>query len=949
MCGRRSSGQVGKLRARGLRAWLNFCVSAGLALLLATFAPPAARAATTADILEPQAGGALFITPPGLVNPPNLVRLARVAFPDTVDAVAYRIELFGPTPAVYDLTEFVAGDDVVGTLLLGPNTLPSPYEIRCLALDATGMPIGDWSPYVPIEIVALTPQPFTPVVSQSASGVVMADLVNIPFGVTLSVETGFTLLSIGPVQIAGEVVGTPGALPGQDGGSVRILSASPIMLSGAVLGGAGAAADDVATLGAPAIAGAGGRGGEVVIMTQLAPLTVTGTAIVASGEGGAGGSATATGQDASAPGDPGGEAVVRGGAGGDGGDLVVFAAGATLDLSLAPGVLRCGDGGPGGDATAVGGQGGAEAVSLPLGPGGGVDAQAGDGGASGSLYVPGQALDADGDLILSLAELQIVGGGGGGGGGGVSGTGGENGTPLPTKLLAADCFRPNGSQPGTVRVVGATGGDGWVNPMPGGFAFARGIDGPPGAKGGNAVAIGGNGGSVKAVGVSLGPISLGYSMVTIAAQGGIATAIAGSGGAPSGDGGDADATGGNGGSAPVVGLPNGGGYGGDASAYGGHGRRAPDCCNPPQANPHNGGNGGSATATGGNGGSGSQYGGDGGDAYAKGGFCGNGGDGNGPSAGGVPGPANPAGGTGGTALIFNGSNGSATGKTSGACTPGKLCAPECSNGVKTLDPAAPIEGVTTCDPGGPRERPCALTCPAGDLAAVRPIFADDESGLPIAGLPRDRYGIEADAAMFIGGLPTDEAGQGLVPFAAPDVSDLNECGHGYILACGTYVYGPFEVKSVDLDASGGVDQADVDILAAHLGGEDSCYDFDDSGLVDYADLALMEEHLGHSRPGTAVGDLPSAPGLDIVCHPNPFNPRTTVSYSLPLGGAVRLQIVDLLGRPVLTLVDEVQRAGQHAVSWNGRDARGRAVAAGVYLVVLESAQGRRSAKLAVIN
>lgn len=65
-------------------------------------------------------------------------------------------------------------------------------------------------------------------------------------------------------------------------------------------------------------------------------------------------------------------------------------------------------------------------------------------------------------------------------------------------------------------------------------------------------------------------------------------------------------------------------------------------------------------------------------------------------------------------------------------------------------------------------------------------------------------------------------------------------------------------------------------------------------------------------------------------YPNPFNPTTMIEYSLASAEAVRLDVFNLLGQTVTTLVDEHQAAGTHVVEWDGLDAGGRDVASGVY-------------------
>ncbi len=65
--------------------------------------------------------------------------------------------------------------------------------------------------------------------------------------------------------------------------------------------------------------------------------------------------------------------------------------------------------------------------------------------------------------------------------------------------------------------------------------------------------------------------------------------------------------------------------------------------------------------------------------------------------------------------------------------------------------------------------------------------------------------------------------------------------------------------------------------------------------------------------------------------PNPFNPSTQISYQLPQAGTVRLEIYNLLGQKIQTLVQGEQTAGVHTATWNGRDRSGRDVSSGIYL------------------
>jgi flagellar hook assembly protein FlgD len=70
--------------------------------------------------------------------------------------------------------------------------------------------------------------------------------------------------------------------------------------------------------------------------------------------------------------------------------------------------------------------------------------------------------------------------------------------------------------------------------------------------------------------------------------------------------------------------------------------------------------------------------------------------------------------------------------------------------------------------------------------------------------------------------------------------------------------------------------------------------------------------------------------------PNPFNPSTRIEYNLAKTGPVSLRVYDAQGRLVRTLLDGVQAAGPHAVSWYGRDDQEQPVSSGLYLYRLET-------------
>jgi hypothetical protein len=83
--------------------------------------------------------------------------------------------------------------------------------------------------------------------------------------------------------------------------------------------------------------------------------------------------------------------------------------------------------------------------------------------------------------------------------------------------------------------------------------------------------------------------------------------------------------------------------------------------------------------------------------------------------------------------------------------------------------------------------------------------------------------------------------------------------------------------------------------------------------------------------------------------PNPFNPTTTLAFTLEAAMDVRLAVYGLDGRLVRVLAAENRSAGRHTVTWDGRDEAGRALASGVYVGSLEAGGERRTRRLTLVK
>lgn len=76
--------------------------------------------------------------------------------------------------------------------------------------------------------------------------------------------------------------------------------------------------------------------------------------------------------------------------------------------------------------------------------------------------------------------------------------------------------------------------------------------------------------------------------------------------------------------------------------------------------------------------------------------------------------------------------------------------------------------------------------------------------------------------------------------------------------------------------------------------------------------------------------------LGVKNYPNPFNPNTTIAYTVPENGMTSVKIYNLKGQMINALVNKEMVSGNHTVSWNGTDSSGNAVSSGIYFLKVEN-------------
>ncbi|MFQ5627983.1 MAG: FlgD immunoglobulin-like domain containing protein [bacterium] len=84
-------------------------------------------------------------------------------------------------------------------------------------------------------------------------------------------------------------------------------------------------------------------------------------------------------------------------------------------------------------------------------------------------------------------------------------------------------------------------------------------------------------------------------------------------------------------------------------------------------------------------------------------------------------------------------------------------------------------------------------------------------------------------------------------------------------------------------------------------------------------------------------------------YPNPFNPSTKIAFGLPQAGPVKLEIFDLAGKRIATLVNTALPAGYYETTWAGMDRFGNALPSGVYIYYLQSNAEKRIKKMTLVK
>lgn len=113
-------------------------------------------------------------------------------------------------------------------------------------------------------------------------------------------------------------------------------------------------------------------------------------------------------------------------------------------------------------------------------------------------------------------------------------------------------------------------------------------------------------------------------------------------------------------------------------------------------------------------------------------------------------------------------------------------------------------------------------------------------------------------------------------------------------------------------------------------------------------LYIHEDIAESVSAGSEAVELPTRFALEQN-YPNPFNPTTTIQYQVPASAQVKLEIFNMLGQRIRTLIDQNRQAGSYQVVWDGKDDFGRNVATGMYVYRMQAADFTSVRKLILLK
>lgn len=105
----------------------------------------------------------------------------------------------------------------------------------------------------------------------------------------------------------------------------------------------------------------------------------------------------------------------------------------------------------------------------------------------------------------------------------------------------------------------------------------------------------------------------------------------------------------------------------------------------------------------------------------------------------------------------------------------------------------------------------------------------------------------------------------------------------------------------------------------------------------------------YEEQNSSEDEILSAPVSQLRVFPNPFNPKTNIAFDANKAGDIRVDIYNLKGQKVRTLLNEEKTIGSYQLAWDGKNDKGNMLGSGIYFVRLKTSDSTRSAKLMLLK
>ncbi|MDP8200541.1 MAG: FlgD immunoglobulin-like domain containing protein [Candidatus Tenebribacter burtonii] len=126
---------------------------------------------------------------------------------------------------------------------------------------------------------------------------------------------------------------------------------------------------------------------------------------------------------------------------------------------------------------------------------------------------------------------------------------------------------------------------------------------------------------------------------------------------------------------------------------------------------------------------------------------------------------------------------------------------------------------------------------------------------------------------------------------------------------------------------------------SYIAGVSAVYDEEESEIVE----------IPFTYSGTSAGNIVVATTMLDNNYPNPFNPITTIAYSIIEAGYVTLQVYNVKGQLIKTLVSDVRETGNFSITWNGTDNSSKPVSSGIYFYKMKTGNYEQSKKMILLK